>query len=181
MLLIYKFFLMQNRIMNKLRFFPFATKPLSDSGHQELRFALLCIGLLFILIVVWYIKLKPVQNQYQTNLSKYPAELANIQDLNQRLLNYKNSDVPKARVTETEFIKIKNKLIADGLQLGSISFDGTSQSRVNIEIKEIDFHQWLILQDDLRKKYGLFIDKASILRGNDSGIVSVNVSLIQNP
>jgi type II secretory pathway component PulM len=114
-------------------------------------------------------------------LSKYPAQLARVQELNKNLQIYKNKEVLKTKMSNLEFLKLKTILVAEGLQFSNFSFENTNPPSINIQINEIEFNQWLKLQEKLRKNNGLFVDKALITRGNSAGVVEVNANLVQSP
>jgi type II secretory pathway component PulM len=156
-------------------------KILEDPKKREVNYALLCISLVASLFVVWLFVLKPIQNRYESNLSKYPAQLARVQELNKNLQIYKNKEVLKTKMSNLEFLKLKTILVAEGLQFSNFSFENTNPPSINIQINEIEFNQWLKLQEKLRKNNGLFVDKALITRGNSAGVVEVNANLVQSP
>jgi type II secretory pathway component PulM len=84
-------------------------------------------------------------------------------------------------MSKAEFVKLKTILVEEGLQLGKFSFENTNPPSINIQIKEIEFNQWLQLLEKLRKNNSLFVDQARITRSKSSGVVEVNASLVQSP
>jgi type II secretory pathway component PulM len=167
--------------MIKENFLASSKKTFEEPINREINYALLCIILLAILFIFWLIILKPIQNRYESNLSKYPAQLARVQELNKNLQNYKNSEVLINKMSKTEFVKLKTTLADEGLQLGNFSFENTNPPSINIQIKEIEFNQWLKLLEKLRKNNGLFVDQARITKGKNLGVVEVNANLVQSP
>jgi type II secretory pathway component PulM len=156
-------------------------KILDDPKKREINYALLCILLGAIFLVLWLYLLKPIQNRYESNLSQYPGQLARIQELNKNIQIYKNNEVLRSKMSKLEFLKLKATLVAEGLQFSNLSFENTNPPSINIQINEIEFNQWLKLQEKLRKNNGLFVDQLRITKGNSSGVVEVNASLVQSP
>jgi type II secretory pathway component PulM len=167
--------------MIKGNFLAGSKRLFEDPKKREINYALLCILLAAILFVFWLYVFKPIQNRYESNMSKYPAQLARIQELNKNLQIYKNSEVLRTKMSKFEFVKLKTALVAEGLQFSNLSFENTNPPSINIQINEIEFNQWLKLQEKLRKNNGLFVDQVRITRGNSSGVVEVNASLVQSP
>ena len=167
--------------MIKGNFLAGSKRLLEDPKKREVNYALLCILLVAILLVFWLYVFKPIQNRYESNLSKYPAQLARVQELNKNLQIYKNSEVLRTKMSMFEFVKLKTALVAEGLQFSNLTFENTNPPSINIQINEIEFNQWLKLQEKLRKNNGLFVDQVRISKGNSSGVVEVNASLVQSP
>ncbi len=167
--------------MIKENYLASSKKIFEEPKNREINYALLCILLLAIFFIFWLIALKPIQNRYESNLSKYPAQLARVQELNKNLQNYKNSEDLRTKMSKAEFVKLKTTLVEEGLQLGKFSFENTNPPSINIQIKEIEFNQWLKLLEKLRKNNSLFVDQARITRSKSSGVVEVNASLVQSP
>jgi type II secretory pathway component PulM len=107
--------------------------------------------------------------------------LARIQELNKNIQIYKNSEAVRTKMSKLEFMKLKATLIAEGLQFSNLTYENTNPPSINLQINEIEFNQWLKLQEKLRKNNGLFVDHARITKGNSSGVVEVNASLVQSP
>ena len=172
---------LQRLDMIKGNFLAGSKKILEDPKKREINYALLCILLVAILLVLWLYVLKPIQNRYESNLSQYPAQLARVQELNKNIQIYKNSEALRSKISKLEFLKLKATLIAEGLQFSNLSFENTNPPSIHLQINEIEFNQWLKLQEKLRKNNGLFVEQVRITRGNSSGVVEVNASLVQSP
>jgi type II secretory pathway component PulM len=167
--------------MKKINYPAMPKDSFQKTKNREFFYALLSLLLLLAVVVVWFFKLKPIQNRYETNLTQYPAQLAQIQELNKNVQNYKNSEVLRSKMSELEFLKLQNKLVAQGLQFTNLSFENTNPPKINIQIKEIEFNQWLKLQEEFKRNNGLFIDRLLITRGNSPAVVEINASLVQSP
>ena len=167
--------------MIKRNFLAGSKRILEDPKKRQINYALLSILLAAILLVLWLYVLKPIQNRYESNLSQYPAQLARIQELNKNIQIYKNSEVLRSKMSKLEFLKLKAILVAEGLQFSNLSFENTNPPSIKILINEIEFNQWLKVQEKLRKNNGLFVDQVRIIKGNSSGVVEVNASMVQSP
>jgi type II secretory pathway component PulM len=167
--------------MIKGNFLVGSRRILENPKKREINYVLLSILLAAILLVLWLYVLKPIQNRYESNLSQYPVQLARIQELNKNIQIFKNSEALRTKMSKLEFMKLKAKLVADGLQFSNLTYENTNPPSINLQINEIEFNQWLKLQEKLRKNNGLFVDQARITKGNSSGVVEVNASLVQSP
>ena len=167
--------------MIKGNFLTGSRRILEDPKKRQINYALLCILLATMLLALWLYVLKPIQNRYESKLSQYPAQLARIQELNKNIQIYKNSEAVRTKMSKLEFMKLKAILVAEGLQFSNLSFENTNPPSINLQINEIEFNQWLKLQEKLRKSNALFVDQLRITKGNSSGVVEVNASLVQSP
>lgn len=167
--------------MIKENFLARSQKIFEEPKRRGINYALLSILLFLILLVFWLFVLKPIQNRYESNLSQYPGQLARVQELNKNVQNYRNIEVLRTKLSKLEFTKLRAKLVAEGHQFSDFSFENTNPPKINIQIKEIEFNQWLKLQGELRKNNGLFVEQILITRGASTGVVEVNASLVQSP
>ena len=130
----------------------------------------------------WYFVFRPLQEQLEDRLKRYPTQLASLQELNRTLLVYKSKELPTPKIAEAEFAALKAKLVAHGIQFNVMRLDLSSPAQISMQINEIEFSRWLELVEDLRKNNGLYASDLIIKKNStNAGIVQVTATLVQTP
>mgnify|MGYP000328906264 CR=1 FL=1 len=138
------------------------------------------VALCAILIAAWYSIFSPLQEHLESRLRNYSNQLTSLQQLNRTLLVYKGKEIPTPKISETEFTKLKAKLVAQGVQFKLLRLDKTSPAQISLQINEIEFSRWLELVVDFRNQYGLYANAVVINKtGDNVGVVQVSATLVQ--
>ena len=136
-------------------------------------------GVFLLIVILWLLVLKPLQQNLELRLQKYPAQLLSIQELNQTLLTYKNKDLRITGLTEEALAVMQQKLLAQGLKFTLVRLENTNSVKLDLKIDEIEFSRWLELLVDFRKSNGLFASDVVINRNGGIGVIQVNATLVQ--
>ena len=136
-------------------------------------------GVFLLIVILWLLVLKPLQQNLELRLQKYPAQLLSIQELNQTLLTYKNKDLRITGLTEEALAVMQQKLLAQGLKFTLVRIENTNSVKLDLKIDEIEFSRWLELLVDFRKSNGLFASDVVINRNGGIGVIQVNATLVQ--
>jgi type II secretory pathway component PulM len=136
-------------------------------------------GVFLLIVILWLLVLKPLQQNLELRLQKYPAQLLSIQELNQTLLTYKNKDLRITGLTEEALAVMQQKLLAQGLKFTLVRIENTNSVKLDLKIDEIEFSRWLELLVDFRKSSGLFTSDVVINRNGGIGVIQVNATLVQ--
>lgn len=136
-------------------------------------------GVFLLIVILWLLVLKPLQQNLELRLQQYPAQLLSIQELNQTLLTYKNKELSIAGLTEEALVVMQQKLLAQGLKFTLVRLENTNSVKLDLKIDEIEFSRWLELLVDFRKSNGLFASDVVINRNGGIGVIQVNATLVQ--
>jgi len=137
-------------------------------------------SVVFLLIVVlWFLFLKPLQQTLEFRLEKYPAQLLSIQELNQTLLTYKNKDLRVSVLSDEALAAMQQKLLSQGLKFTLVRLENTHPVKLDLKIEEIEFSRWLELLVDFRKNNGLFASDVVIKKNDGIGVIQVSATLEQ--
>jgi type II secretory pathway component PulM len=136
-------------------------------------------GVFLLIIILWFLVLKPLQQTLELRLQKYPAQLLSIQELNQTLSLYKNKDLRLTGLSEEALAAMQQKLLSQGLKFTLVRLENTNSVQLNLNIEEIEFSRWLELLVDFRKNYGLYANDVVIKKNEGIGVIQVSATLVQ--
>lgn len=136
-------------------------------------------GVFLLIVVLWFLVLKPLQQTLEQRLEKYPAQLLSIQELNQTLLTYKNKDLRVSVLSEEALTAMQQKLLSQGLKFTLVRLENTNPVKLDLKIEEIEFSRWLELLVDFRKNNGLFASDVVINKNEGVGVIQVSATLEQ--
>jgi type II secretory pathway component PulM len=136
-------------------------------------------GVFLLIVILWFLVLKPLQQTLELRLQKYPAQLLSIQELNQTLSLYKNKDLRLTGLSEEALAAMQQKLLSQGLKFTLVRLENTNSVQLNLNIEEIEFSRWLELLVDFRKNYGLYANDVIIKKNEGIGVIQVSATLVQ--
>jgi type II secretory pathway component PulM len=136
-------------------------------------------GVLLLIVILWFLVLKPLQQTLELRLQQYPAQLLSIQELNQTLRTYKNMDLGIIGLSEEAQAGMQQKLLALGLKFTLVRLENTHSVKLDLKIDEIEFSRWLELLVDFRKNNGLFPSDVVIKKNDGVGVIQVSATLVQ--
>jgi type II secretory pathway component PulM len=136
-------------------------------------------GVFLLIVILWFLVLKPLQQTLELRLQQYPAQLLSIQELNQTLRTFKNKDLGIIGLSEETLATMRQKLLALGLEFNLVRLENTNSVKLDLKIDEIDFSRWLELIVDFRKSNGLFPSDVVIKKNDGIGVIQVSATLVQ--
>lgn len=136
-------------------------------------------GVFLLIVILWFLVLKPLQQTLELRLQQYPVQLLRIQELNQTLRTFKNKDLGIIGLSEEALTTIQQKLLALGLEFNLVRLENTNSVKLDLKIDEIDFSRWLELLVDFRKSNGLFPSDVVIKKNDGIGVIQVSATLVQ--
>jgi len=136
-------------------------------------------GVFLLIVILWFLFFKPLQQQLELRLQKYPAQLLSIQELNQTLRLYKDKDRRLTAMSDEAIAAMEKKLISQGLKFTLVRSDNTNALQLDLNIEEIEFSRWLELLVDFRKNNGLYPRNVVIKKNDGVGVIQANTTLVQ--
>lgn len=137
------------------------------------------VGVFLLIIILWFLVLKPLQQTLELRLQKYPAQLLSIQDLNQTLRLYKNKDLRLTGLSEEALAAMQKKLLSQGLKFTLVRLENTNSVQLDLNIEEIEFSRWLELLVDFRQNNGLYASNVVLKKNEGVGVIQANATLEQ--
>ncbi len=137
-------------------------------------------GLCVTVGILWFLVIQPLQQTLELRLQRYPVQLLSIQELNRTLLFYKNKNVRRSSLSDTELSILQQKLFSQGVKFTLMRIESTSAAVLDLKIDEIEFSRWLELMVDFRQNYGLYPSDVVIKKNDGIGVVRVNATLVQS-
>jgi len=154
--------------MNRLRIFEALPPSLAIWG-----------GVFLLIVILWLLILKPLQQTLELRLQKFPAQLLSIQELNQTLRLYKDKDLRVTGLSDEALAAMQKKLLSQGLKFTLARSENTNSVQLNLNIDEIEFSRWLELLMDFRKNNGLYPRNVVIKKNDGIGVIQVSATLVQ--
>jgi type II secretory pathway component PulM len=136
-------------------------------------------GVFLLIVILWFLVLKPLQQTLELRLQQYPAQLLSIQELNQTLRLYKNKDLRLTGLSEEALAAMQKKLLSQGLKFTLVRLENTNSVQLDLNIEEIEFSRWLELLVDFRQNNGLYASNVVIKKNEGIGVIQANATLEQ--
>jgi type II secretory pathway component PulM len=139
---------------------------------------ILTIG--FIVTVLLYLFfLRPVELKLENKLNHYPTQWSHLAQLTKTIQQTNGENAFFPFLNEQEFEVLRAKFNSLGMRPNIFRLVNSNEPKIEIQINEVDFSTWLHLLDDLRIKYHLYTESATIQKGGELGTVQVSVTLVQ--
>lgn len=137
------------------------------------------VSIFLLIVVIWLLVLRPLQQTLELRLEKYPAQLLSIEELNQTLLAYKNKDLRITGLSEEAFAGMQQQLLSQGLKFTLVRLENTNPVKLDLKIDEIEFSRWLELLVDFRQKNGLYPRDVVLKKNEGIGVIQASATLEQ--
>ena len=137
------------------------------------------VGVCLLIAILWSLLILPLQRTLEQRLQRYPNQLLSIQELNQTLVRYKDSDVRMAVLSDAEYAQLQQKLFSQGIKFTLLRSGNTNPSQIDLQIDEIEFSRWLALIAEFRQSYGLYVSGLTIKKNDGVGLVQISATLAQ--
>jgi len=162
----------------------FSSSPVTKINHLQIFKQLppklaIGVGVFLLIVILWFVVLKPLQQTLELRIQQYPAQLLSIQDLNQTLRLYKNKDLRLTGLSEEALAAMQKKLLSQGLNFTLVRQENTNSVQLDLNIEEIEFSRWLELLVDFRQNNGLYASKVVIKKNEGVGVIQANATLEQ--
>ena len=141
---------------------------------------LILLAILFFVATVLYLfLLRPLELKLENKLNHYPTQWSHIAQLSKTIQQRNGESAFFPFLNEQEFEVLRTKFTSLGMRPNIFRLVNSNEPKIEIQINEVDFATWLHLLDDLRLKYHLYTEAATIQKASDSGTVQVSVTLVQ--
>jgi type II secretory pathway component PulM len=140
---------------------------------------LLLISGLIVTTLLYVFFLRPVELKLEKKLNYYPTQWSHVAQLSKTIEQTSGENTFFPFLNEQEFEVLRTKFTSLGMRPNIFRLVNSNEPKIEIQINEVDFATWLHLLDDLRLKYHLYTEAATIQKGSDSGTVQVSVTLVQ--
>jgi type II secretory pathway component PulM len=139
---------------------------------------LLALGFM-VSVLIYYFFLKPFEMKLENKLVRYPTQWSHFAQLNKTIQQNREDSAFFPLLNEQEFEVLRAQFNSLGMRPNVFRLINSNEPKIEIQINEVDFATWLHLLDELRIKYHLYTELATIQKGSDLGTVQVSVTLVQ--
>ena len=120
----------------------------------------------------------PMENKLEKRIMRYPTQWSELSQLIKlQKLNESNEFIPF--LNQKEFEVVRTKLNSLGITPNIFRLSNSNEPRIEVQINDVDFSTWLQFSEDLRVKYHLYTENATIQKGNEAGTVQISTTMVQ--